>query len=719
MQHNYLAHSENKIRGDVHLLKDHLRDTSLLAESLGRNDKDKRILKLLGYIHDLGKYRDDFQRYIHEGGQRGSVRHAIYGASLAYSKKVRIATFCIAGHHNGIPDKSRLINDLHDNDIKGDVKYLEGLFQKDVIENLSDLIPNLGIDSLGDALITETYIRFLFSCLVDADWLDTEAHFRPDKYQKRIIQKHICKTTDFGHKISLLDEYIYKLSDKGQLNFLRNIARKQANRSTDKPVGFYSLSLPTGLGKTLCSVSWALRHAISSGLKRIIIVLPYTSIIDQTAKLLKEIFGDKSILEHHSNFEYKDNNEYSYEKLSTENWDFPFIVTTSVQFFESVFSNKPSKCRRVHNIADSVVIFDEVQTFAQDKFLPTLTMLKNLKEVFNVSFLFCTATQPAFASRSGFKGIDDITPLIAEPQMFYDKTKRVEYSLFKNLKCVKLRDIAEQINNMSRSTLVVFNTKKDTIDLYEQLAENFDVKYHLSTAMCPLHRKSKISEIKCQLRDRNKKIVVCSTQLIEAGVDLDFPIVFRALAPLDSIIQSAGRCNREGQLPDKGKVYIFKLLEQKYPQEIYKMLAEFTETYLSREGLDVLNSYKAYTNYFEELDNFIQWDIGDIERLRRGFLFEQVAHAYKIIDTCTRTVVVPYKKEEGDSSVSKLSNKPVLSKDDYRKLQLYSVQMYPHQFEKALHSGLIEQSKNGLFFIWIGKYSDDKGIVFDTTDPKI
>ncbi|MEW6536426.1 MAG: CRISPR-associated helicase Cas3' [Candidatus Auribacterota bacterium] len=711
--HEYLAHSENDITGKPHFLRDHLKGTAILAESFGRTDHEKQILKFLGYFHDIGKYRSDFQRYIREGGMRGSVHHSKYGAHFGKLKKMSEAAFCIAGHHGGIPDASRLKNDLKEDEdaISNEIQNLSELFQNDTSEDISNLLPIFSND--GKSLLeTETYIRFLFSCLVDSDWLDTEAHFSPETAEKRISR--FIDEKYINNKISVLDRYITQFPDHGEMNLLRNDARKRTNNLAEMPRGFYSLNLPTGLGKTLCSVSWALRHAKFNGLKRIIIVLPYTSIIDQSAKLLKEIFGEQEILEHHSTFERKDGAVYSFEKLSAENWDFPFILTTTVQFFESVFSNKPSKCRKVHNIVDSVVIFDEVQTFPKDKFLPTVTMLKNLNKVFNTSFLFCTATQPAFASRDGFNGIDEITPLVTDPERYYAKTKRVEYALLHDLMGVGLDELVLEADRVNQSALLVFNTKKDTLDFYNMISSGYDEKYHLSTSMCPVHRKTKIASIKSALKNKKKRIIVSSTQLIEAGVDLDFPVVFRALAPLDSIIQSAGRCNREGALPDKGKVFIFKLLEHRYPEKTYELIASVTEIFLKRNGLDVLLHHDSYAKYFIELDNFLHWDKGNIDESREKLSFEEVADGYKIISSPAQTVVVRH--GEGEDIINALIHKPLLSRDDYRKLQLYSIQIYPDQFKKSMELGLIEQSPNGQFFIWIGEYSNDVGIVFNTTN---
>jgi len=709
----YIAHSLNVATNLFHYLNDHLKKTAQISSSFARNNCEDQILKYMGYTHDLGKYRDGFQKYLLGGGIRGSEPHSIYGAYLAYIRKVPIASICIAGHHAGIPDSTDLSPRLRDEDVKKQTEELFNILLQDLGINFNNIdLTNSCVDEnikakLKDKLTLETYIRFFFSCLVDADWLDTESHFNPD-----VSQSRISKPLDINKMIDLLDKHISKFSVDGEINQLRNNARVYANNLANKPVGFYSLNLPTGLGKTLCSVSWALRHAKTNNLKRIIIVLPYTSIIDQSAKLLKDIFGESEILEHHSNFEYTGNDEVNYDimKLSAENWDFPLIITTTVQFFESVFSNKPSKCRKVHNIADSVVIFDEVQTLPKDKFLPTITMIKNLKDVFNTSFLFCTATQPAFASRKEFKGIDEIISLVDNPSQFFIKTKRVDYDYVNGLEGIGFNELIKKINDMNESALVVFNLKKDTLNLFNQIQGNWNAKYHLSTGMCPKHRKEKIELIKNDLNDKNKKIIVCSTQLIEAGVDLDFPVVFRALAPLDSIIQSAGRCNREGKRENLGKVFIFKLLEQKYPDESYEIPSCETERFLKTNDQTILHDHDSYTNYFVLLEHRIELDKLKIDEARSKKQFNEVSKHYKIIDKETKTIIVKY--GTGTELVEELEKKIFLTKDDYRKLQLYSIQLYQNQFEESLCLGLIKKLSNGLF-TWIGEYKEDVGILYE------
>lgn len=422
----YIAHTENE-SDRVHLLKDHLLKTAEIAENFTNIPYLKNLCWLEGQTHDLGKYLNAFQNYLKNGGRRGSVPHSKYGAILyrllydqlqmPWAKEI---SFCIAGHHGGLADYSdwkQNITDYSDEEIKNNYKTVIGPLLNDLKISQKDLY--IAEDDKNKKILDKELItRFLFSCLTDADWLDTEKHFDSNKYESRKVET--LNPKDFIIKI---DNLFTKLPVKGEINELRNIVRDYAVTKAAHTTGFYSLNLPTGMGKTFTSVYWALKHAEANNLKRIIIVLPFINIIDQTAQILKELFGEKHVLEHHSGVSEKDDSDTQYDsrKLACENWDYPIVITTTVQFFESLFSNKPSKCRKIHNIADSVVIFDEVQSLPKELIVPTLTMLENLKNNLHSSFLFCTATLPAFQKRSDFEGLDNIESLVENPGMLYKK----------------------------------------------------------------------------------------------------------------------------------------------------------------------------------------------------------------------------------------------------------------------------------------------------------
>ncbi len=718
MKTEYFAHSEND-KMEKHPLAKHLRETSRLAEIFAGQEEYKPLFKLSGLLHDLGKYQPEFQNYLENGGRRGSVPHAKWGAGYARKFKINDVSIAIDGHHKGLPNKDAWQSDTNQiihNDEPG-FDDIVNEFLADVGLDESSILSSNPI-SFENGLQKEIFIRYLFSALTDSDWLSTEEHFDPGKSALRPD-----RTLPIDVMLDKLEEEFTSKSKDGEINQLRNQARSQALDKALLATGCYSLALPTGMGKTLTSLAWALRHAKQNHLKRIIIVLPYISIIDQTAKELKKIFGEKLILEHHSTYNEgkkaattDKNEDYSTEQkrkqLACENWDFPVIVTTTVQFFESLFSNKPSKCRKVHNIAESVVIFDEVQTIPKEIVIPTLGMLNDVQAVMRTSFLFCTATQPAYEKRPGFDGITSITPLIEDPGILYDKTKRVTYKLFDDLTSVSFSRLSEALIECDESALVIFNTKKDALEFFRLMkaADCWGAKYHLSTAMCPEHRKKTIGDIKVDL-EAKKKILVISTQLIEAGVDFDFPQVFRALAPLEAIIQAAGRCNREGKMNESGKlgnVFLFVLHDAKYPNKTYAACARYAEE-LIKSDIEQLYSHNVFEKYYASvfslyIDQAKQQGINDS---RKGFNFETVNDCYHFLDDASEGLFIYHFNEESRQLLHSLEYKKYLSRDDYRAMQPFTVQAYENFIFQNRED--VRTSPHG-FKIWYGNYDQATGI---------
>lgn len=714
---DYFAHSEND-RNEIHSLAKHLNETARLAESFACREDFKTIFRLSGLLHDLGKYQPEFQNYLEKGGRRGSVPHAAWGAGYARKLKINDASIAIDGHHKGLPDKEAwrsATNRIFHNDEPGFDDVVKEFFTDLGIEKSSVTIPQPV--TFENGFQKEMFIRFLFSALTDSDWLSTEEHFDTEKSALRPVQ-----ALPIDAMLDKLEEEFTSKSKDGEINQLRNKARNQAVDKALSPTGFYSLALPTGMGKTLTSLAWALRHAKQNQLKRIIIVLPYISIIDQTARELKKIFGEEWILEHHSSYNEGQNTgtdkneDYSIEQkrkqLACENWDFPVIVTTTVQFFESLFSNKPSKCRKVHNIAEAVVIFDEVQTIPKEIVLPTLCMLNDVQAVMRTSFLFCTATQPAYEKRSGFDGITSIMPLIEEPGILYEKTKRANYHLLDNLAPISFARLSAAVVESDDSALVIFNTKKDALGFYEQMKSTgkWDTQYHLSTAMCPDHRKATIKQIKDDL-EAKKKILVVSTQLIEAGVDFDFPLVFRALAPLEAIIQSAGRCNREGLLNQYGRlgnVYLFLLEEARYPNKTYAACAGYAEE-LIKSDIEQLYSHNVFEKYYASVFALYidQAKQQGINNERKEFNFEKVNDSYRFLDDHSEGLFIYNYNEKSRELLHSLQYKEFLSRDDYRKMQPFTVQAYENFIFQNTED--VKTSPHG-FKIWYGNYDPDTGI---------
>ena len=709
----YFAHSENSRRAK-HELKSHLIETAERTEAFAPAKVWRQWFHLAGLLHDAGKLQDGFQEYLEKGKPR--TPHAGIGAYLAslLGKECIPHQFAIQGHHAGLPNnEERQQNNKNYSEEKELVEVVRQrleMFFPVALSAEKYRLPN-------DGLELECLTRILFSALTDADWLDTEGHFAPERSGARPTS-----TLDSDRLLSLLERKFAELPIGGKINELRTKARNEAIEHFAEPPGFFSLQLPTGLGKTLTSVYWALMHARQHKLKRIIIVLPYINIIDQTASILKNIFGEDAVLEHHSGIidedrEYEkeafDSDTESIRRLACENWDVPFILTTAVQFFESVFSNKPFKCRKNHNIAESVVIFDEIQTLPKHLVEPTIIMLRNVSSIARISFLFCTATLPAFAKREGFDGIETVSPLIKDPRIYFDATRRVDYKSVKKLKPVPLEEISERLLKERASYLVVVNTKSVARELFKKLMPEgtHDRYFHLSTAMCPHDRKQTIREIIDALDPKSKiRIAVFSTQLVEAGVDFDFPCVYRAIAPLDSIIQAAGRCNRNGNAKI-GKVVLFDLLDHRMPDNTYRSCALFAKG-IVQDDPEILHDAEAFERYYRQvLDLFVNPDRLGITEERKRFNFRTVNDQYRIIDAPTTSLFVAGYSEESeelrDQVVKAMEFRGFISREHFRKLQQFSVQVYPGFLKK--HNDQIELVKDTLK-IWLGKYDEAFGI---------
>lgn len=710
----YFAHSENA-RGEKHSLKDHLESTAKAVQSFAPSKDLEQLFYLTGLLHDVGKFQAGFQKYLECG--KPKTPHAGIGAFIAktFAKQHVHLQFAIQGHHAGMPDNQ---GRKDNNEFYGEQDQTVSELIRHFEENIQEL-PALDISSQPfaqkDLLLSECATRFLFSALTDADWLDTERHFSHEKSNMRVSQ-----TLNYDVLIEALEKKFEKLPTAGKINSLRTKARNEVAARFSESSGFFSLQLPTGLGKTLTSMYWALLHARHNKLKRIIIVLPYINIIDQTALILKNIFNEDCVLEHHSGT-IEDDEEYAREtfdkkpgsskQLACENWDAPIIVTTSVQFFESLFSNRPFKCRKNHNIAESVVIFDEIQTLPKEYAEPTITMLKNIAALTNTSFLFCTATQPAFSKREGFDGIESIASLISNPSIFFDATRRVEYKLLKKLKPVTLDVVQEKLSKEKESYLIIVNTKSIASDLFRRIATfgTHERCYHLSTAMCPHHRKKKIAEMIEDL-EHDRRIAVISTQLVEAGVDLDFPVVYRAIAPLDAVIQAAGRCNRNGK-QNKGKVVLFDLEDHRMPDATYRSCANFSKGII-QDDPETLHYADSFAQYYEQVINlFVDADKYKIREERKGFNFKTVNEQYRIINEPTQPLFVAnYSKESTaylEEARTLFERLGFIPREQHRRLQQYSVQVYPN-FLKEYGAQIISH-ESGLR-IWYSGYDDNLGL---------
>ncbi|MBL7993778.1 CRISPR-associated helicase Cas3' [bacterium] len=706
----FFAHSENDA-GKKHSLKEHLIATAERASSFAPSESLSPFFYLAGLMHDVGKFQDGFQQYLEQGKPR--TPHAGIGAFIAsqMGKHSLPLQFVIQGHHAGMPDnqgRKTNIDEYSTDPVIGIAKMRFDETFPEARKNPDLILPT-------DTLLAECLTRFLFSALTDSDWLDTERHFTSDKSQARV-----SSTLDHETLIKALERKFAQLPSDGTINLLRTKARTESAVHFDAPRGFFSLQLPTGLGKTLTSVYWALLHARYHQLKRIIIVLPYLNIIDQTATILGDVFGKDSILEHHSGMVEEGEKKDMYEecsvgvdsefakRLACENWDAPIIVTTSVQFFESLFSNRPFKCRKNHNIAESVVIFDEVQTLPKEYVEPIIIMLKNIEAIARTSFLFCTATQPAFIKREGFDGIENIRPLITKPDEYFDKTQRVNYVLLNGLQNVSMDFVTDELLKEAGSFLAIVNTKSVARKLFQRVlkSETHDRYYHLSTTMCPHHRKKTIAHVIEDLK-KNKRLAVISTQLVEAGVDFDFPCVYRAIAPLDAVIQAAGRCNRNGILSEKGRVVLFNLEQQKMPDKTYRACADWAMGII-KDDIDMLHNAETYEEYYKQITQlFVNADNYKITDARKRFNFKEVHEGFKFIDDLTTSLFVKGYSNESKSLLDEITKSIFITKNQYRRLQQFSVQVFPN-FMKDYSSQI--EVFNESIHIWHGQYDDNIGI---------
>ena len=701
-QYRYIAHSANS-NGEEQSMKQHCVGVAELMKSFALANDFAEIYLCCGLLHDLGKYSKGFQKYIRSNGNKEP--HAKWGAYMARMNKLINIAFPIIGHHAGLPNRDAMFEDL-EICAKEENKWndIQQALEED--EAIIPVCDNSPFDKIGDIFQKELFIRLLYSALVDADSLDTELHFKKEQYNSRP-----SKTLDVDVLLAALNKKFESFKQDTSLNKLRTDVRLYAQSLANADQGCFSMTLPTGMGKTLTSLNWALHHAKAHpNIKRIVIVLPFISIIDQTANELKTIFKDYDvILEHHSNVIYEEaNDEETYCKdskyLATENWDYPIVITTAVQFFESLFSNQRSKCRKLHNLQDSIVIFDEIQTLPVNLAESTMKMLNDMLHLCRCSFLFCTATQPDFQTRHDFIGIDYIMPLVENPASIFTSTKRVKYNAIDDYKPQSFESIADYVVEQKDSVLIVCNTKKKAMALFKNLKDKKDIQVlHLSTNMCQIHRMEVINKVRQMLKNK-EKLILCSTQLIEAGVDIDFPVVFRELAPLESLIQSAGRCNREGKLKE-GQVYLFQLEDPSQPSRQYETFAKYAQLcYQGNESR--LTGADFYSEYYKKIINlYVEKD--SITSKRKELMFQDVAGMYHIINSNTTTLFIYQYDDDSKHLYNSIKDKDFLSRKDYQQMAQYSVQVFD-RFTKN-NANKIEETPNGVK-IWFGAYSKETGL---------
>ena len=660
---------------------------------------------VLGMLHDKGKESDDFQSYIRkESGYDYEAKcplehnHAFVGGIIAKSiyGKGSESLLCnqIISHHSGLHDYCQIEETLK-KDIPSDVnRCVEKIHLNRPPFSLSPIKGCKGMTSDANHLS-----RMLFSCLVDADYLDTELFMDEKSARKRIngISQSLLPSLE-----TYIDN-LQKRSSESEVNAIRRTVQERCVSVSNVKKGFYSLTVPTGGGKTLSSLVWALRHAVHNGMKRIIIAIPYTSIIAQTASILKQIFGEEAVLEHHSNFDpqsLKSKEMQHKAKLATENWDYPIVVTTNVQLFESMFSNKPSDCRKLHNIVNSVIILDEVQTLPTDYLQPIVDALKSYQRMFGISVLFTTASQPVLSGliegcnpKAAFQGIDNITEIIPKEYVLHDKLRRVRLEIDNTGSTYD--EIADQLSQHNK-VLCIVNTRNDARELFERLPKE-GLTIHLSRMMCPRHVSKAIQEIKQALSDNSETVIrVVATQLIEAGVDIDFPVVYRQEAGLDSILQAAGRCNREGKL-DMATTYVFSLSEE---HKLYGSIIDANNARLNMVNVNDWFASEAMTEYFRQLycrkETFDKKDIKTLLYKPTEMCFAEAAKEFRLIEETGKTVYV--NMDDSLELVERLKNDGI-TYSLMKQLSQYSVNIHERDFLKLLSYGAIEEVIEGIYVV--------------------
>jgi CRISPR-associated endonuclease/helicase Cas3 len=696
----YIAHiKDNKIQ----TLEDHLRGTAELCAKFASEFQNEDWGRVIGLLHDIGKYNSEFQSYIRACNNwdepeneyqkiKKGPDHSSAGAILSIEKfntYGKAIAYEIAGHHAGLPDWE------HEIGVGGDLKTR--LNKKELFEKVRYLLPAGVINRLvkpatrprfENSTEVHLWLRMLYSCLVDADFLDTENFMDTVKGSIR------GNYADLNALESKLKQHLYNLVKKAQpteVNRIRSEVLSLCKAASEIKPGIFSLTVPTGGGKTLSAMAFALRHANLYDKKRIIMAIPFTSIIEQTAEIYKSIFGQDNVIEHHSNLDIDKENQAS--KLASENWDAPVIVTTNVQLYESLFAARSSVCRKLHNLNESVIILDEAQTIPTQFLKPIINVMKALVKNFNVTVVFCTATQPVLTGKIGsecnfLEGFSNITEIIPDPHLLSVNLKRVElHTDIKNIS--EWKDIAEELKEYFQ-VLCIVNTRKDCRELHKLMPEG---TIHLSALMCAEERSLVIKEIKQKLAV-GEPIIVISTQLVEAGVDIDFPVVYRALAGLDSIAQAAGRCNREGKLKKAGIVKVFNPPKPAPPGFLRKGQDATKELSVVEFSPECISSY--FKLFYSNINSFDEKNICDKlenEAREMQFQFRTAARDFKIIEESGyKNVLIWFNNGKVDSRVL-IETLRQLGPERFilRKLQRFSVSVPEKDFSYMIEKGMIEE----------------------------
>ncbi|WP_457576783.1 CRISPR-associated helicase Cas3' [Desulfomarina sp.] len=664
-------------------LEEHLENVAVRASASARFFRSDAWVFVAGKNHDIGKGTLSWQAWLRRENRvedeyddfyQGHPNHAAIGAQLLFKQSTqagKLLAYCIAGHHGGLPNwssgqRSGLGEKLSEQMVKIDFPHVPEEFPTDLPFPLEN-------DYAGFQI--QFFVRMLFSCLVDGDYLDTETFL--DKKRAGWRNCYPCLVELHNRFWTSFNTLRKKADPDLSVNKCRESVLSDCLQSANESPGIFSLTVPTGGGKTLASLAFALNHAKKYKKRRIIYVIPFTSIIEQNGKVFQDMLGDDAVLEHHCNFIADDADWQT--RLATENWDAPIIVTTNVQFFDSFFANKPSKCRKLHNVSESVVIFDEVQAIPVERLTCCLGVIQELAKNYGVTSVLCTATQPAIEHSSQFPaGLKIDREIVTDIPALFAALKRTEERFIGTL---TEHEVAKQLAKLQQ-VLCIVNTRQQALDVFENLPESRN-NFHLSALMYPAHRSEIFSEIRTRLENGDPCRVV-STQLIEAGVDVDFPAVFRATAGIDSIAQAAGRCNRNGRSPVPCKVSVFDFPEESgcgFFRQAAQSAKKLFESFVGKlTDPECVKEY--FSDFFWKNEQMMDKDgiynlcclayMGEIQ-------FRDIA-GFRMIESATLPVIIAL-DPEALQLVDRLAHVERHG-GILRKLQKYAVQIYPYQLDE-------------------------------------
>ena len=710
------GHSKNA-SGIRHDLVDHLRGVAKLAEEFAKDLGRPKVAYYVGLWHDLGKFHPDFQDYLLRSeadptGRGHGPDHKAAGAwHAAQNRSLHPLSLLVRGHHGGLKS------------LVDSTTWVTNEAKKPAVaESLRlarEQIPDLDSpDDLGppdhartDRLAGEFWLRMMFSALVDADYLDTEAHFSADRTGSRNSPATIA---ELWQRFSA-DHSRFADQPDTPVNVVRREIYQDCVEAAKQPPGIFRLTVPTGGGKTHSGLAFGLKHALEHGQERIIVAVPFISITQQTADVYREIFagsgGDSPIvLEHHSMAGDAEGEDFHHQqvwaRLASENWDAPIVVTTTVQLFESLFSNMPSHTRKLHRLANSVIVLDEAQSAPAHLLAPVLDGLRELTEHYRTTVVLSTATQPAFEVIKEFNELP-AQEIVPDPGRHFQSLSRVGYQWTHDTP-MSWVEIAGRMRQEKQS-LCVLNTRADALSVLDEF-EPPDA-LHLSTWLCGSHRRSVISEVKRRLESGDICHLV-STQVIEAGVDLDFPLVMRAIAPLDSIVQSAGRCNREGKV-DRGTTIIFSTVDDRSPAGFYKTATGITRAMLQRGPIDI-DQPGTLSEYFQLLYATLDTDREGIQELRKHLDYPAVADRFRMIAEDTVSAVITIYGDTNQRAavaghLHDLAGGVPNARHIMRRLQPYIVSINRRQVPALAQNGLLQEVITGVYE-WRGAYDPIRGI---------